>query len=1114
MSLTVATLLTLTFTALLFAFAWLVERRGERIRALRNMRHIAFTLALGVYCSSWTFYGAVGSAVRDGWNYLPIYLAPILLLVAAPRFLQRLADGVAHEGATTVSDFIAARFGNDLVLARLVTITALLGSIPYVALQLRSIGNAMAIVSGHPVAVPAMSVAAALLALFAMLFGARRFELSGRSEGLVYAIGLDSLFKVMALVAVAAFAGAVLFQTEPAQLQASLAQLAPSFRPESLSIQTAVIFLISGCAIIALPRQFYMGLVEAQRPTDLVKARLGLAAYIALMAALVLPIALAGHAVLGPAVTPDLYVLQLPAARGNAAILAFALLGGVGAAASMAIVDSTALATMVSNDLVSASVIRERGEQGAGEIGRRMLLIRRVAIASIMLLALCWALLVSPKDSLASIGLIAFAAIAQFTPHLILAANGGGRDPVAGRTSLAVGLALWSYTLALPPIVPANWLAYLSAGPFDPLQLFGIGSADPLVHGVTWSLGANLAILGMFTARRIGAPRLPRLRGQRRLANLGELVQLTASFVGQDVAEANLQGAGPGAPIDGKSAQRAQELISRVVGAASARALIASALDGGSLSLPQVARLLDASGQNLRFSRQLLAATFENIDAGISVVDSKMNLVAWNSRYLELFDYPPGLVRVGVPVAELIRHNARRGDFGPGDSEFHVAKRLDHMRREGQHSFERRRSDGRVIKTVGGPMPGGGYVMSFTDITEEVRVRDELESTLDQLEARVADRTRELSDAARRLAKADHEKTRFLAAASHDLLQPLHAARLFTAALQREAAPDKQPLIRRVDSAIVAAEDLLRALLDISKLDAGGVKPTFETIELRPFLTDLVESFRPLASEKGLDLRLGPMPGSVCTDPGLLRSVMQNFLTNAIRYTPSGAILVGVRRRDALWRIDVIDSGVGIAPDKLQAIFGEFVRVGEVEVEGLGLGLALVERIARLLGGSVDVASIPGSGSRFSLALPMGDGRQIASPLAMHPIGAAVQRRLSVLVVDNDRRIVEASTALLKAIGHQVRGAENTAGALEWCAWADVVLADYLLNDGENGLSLIEAMRERRPGLPAVLITAESSELITARAARLGVPVLAKPAASSDIEAFLAGVSVLEIKTE
>ncbi|MDZ7895991.1 MAG: PAS-domain containing protein [Sphingobium sp.] len=154
--------------------------------------------------------------------------------------------------------------------------------------------------------------------------------------------------------------------------------------------------------------------------------------------------------------------------------------------------------------------------------------------------------------------------------------------------------------------------------------------------------------------------------------------------------------------------------------------------------------------------------------------------------------------------------------------EFHVEKRLGHMRRGMIHSFERQRTDGRVIKTIGGPMPGGGYVTSFIDVTEEARIRDELERTLAQLESRVAERTRELSEANRRLALAAQDKTRFLAAASHDLLQPLHAARLFTAALAREAAPPAQTLVERVDKSIIAAEALLRALLDISRLDAGG----------------------------------------------------------------------------------------------------------------------------------------------------------------------------------------------------------------------------------------------------------------------------------------------------
>jgi Na+/proline symporter len=334
-----AALLALGLVLALFCVAAIAERRAARA-ARSPLRTAAYTLALGVYCSSWTFYGAVGSLVRDGWKYLPIYAAPILALLFAPGFFRRLGEAVSAERATTVSDFIAARFGSDIVVARLVTVIALLGSVPYVALQLRSIGIALRIGSGLALEQPVMIAAAVLLALFAILYGARRFELAGRSEGLLYAIGLDSLVKLLALLAVALLAMGVIFRQGEQSALAGVARFAALFRPEHLSIDTLVIGLIAALAIIGLPRQFYMGLVEARGPGDFVRARFGFAAYIALMAALVLPIALAGFMVLPPATTPDVYVLALPAAIGSPLVLSIALVGGISAAASMAVVNA------------------------------------------------------------------------------------------------------------------------------------------------------------------------------------------------------------------------------------------------------------------------------------------------------------------------------------------------------------------------------------------------------------------------------------------------------------------------------------------------------------------------------------------------------------------------------------------------------------------------------------------------------------------------------------------------------------------------------------------------------------------------------------------------------
>ena len=827
------------------------------------------------------------------------------------------------------------------------------------------------------------------------------------------------------------------------------------------------------------------------------------------MAVMALPIALAGASMVQAEAGADLYVLQIPALAGSNAVLVLALVGGISAAASMVIVDSTALATMVSNDLIFPALLqRDRSDAAEGAFGRRMLRVRRASILGIVAASLAWALLIPAENTLASIGLVAFAAMAQFTPHLILATQGGGRDALAARVSLGIGFALWLYTLALPPILPDGWMMALQGTLADPMRLFGIGNASPLVHGVAWSLGCNLVAYSLVAARKVQArPLLWQLRGAQKISDLDDLARLTASFVGTERALAEFPDAAPGVAITRAAAQRARDLIARVVGASSARALVASALAGSQMSLADVTRLLGERGQSLRFSRELLAATFENVDAGISVVDADMNLIAWNSQYLDIFGYPPGLVRVGTPIADLIRYNARLGDFGSEDIEHHVDKRLMHMRRGQPHSFERQRKDGRVIKTVGGPMPGGGYVTSFTDISDEARMRDELERTLAELEQRVADRTQELSSANRQLAEATRDKTRFLAAASHDLLQPLHAARLFTAALTRDAEPGTQMLARRIDSAIGAADGLIRALLDISRLDAGGVEPSPEPVALAPFLTDLVESFAPMADDKALALRIGTLGGDVHTDPGLLRSILQNFLSNALRYTPEGGVLIGTRRRGGRIRIDIVDTGVGIAADQIDTIFAEFTRLGAVEAEGLGLGLALSERIARLLGGVIEVRSVPGKGSRFSLSLPAAAAHRAPAPAQPMPLASARGQALKVLVIDNDPLIVEGTVSLLTLLGHRVTGAGDPDTALALAGPFDAALVDFHLGAAIDGLALIAALRSRHPALPAALVTAQGSRDVARRAADMGVVLIAKPAGADLIGGFLASVA-------
>lgn len=414
----------LVYALVLFAFASWAE--GTRNLALKaKMRSPAYPLALAVYCTSWTYYGAVGSAVSDGWTYLPIYLGPMLVFLFAPKFLRRLVDSVKAEGANSISEFIGGRFGNSQIVAALVTTLALLGSVPYIALQLRSLGTTYALVSGSPSKPMATAIAAAGLALFAMIYGTRRYEVASRSDSILFAVSIESLVKLGGLV-IAGGAALMMINSapEPALAQ-GLHKMALNFAPSRIGIDFFVIAFLSMAAIICLPRQFYVMVIEAQSGRDIDRARWPFIAYILATLLLVLPISAAGLALLPGTVRTDLYVLQLPLSHGLNGLAIIVFLGGFSAATAMVLVETIALSTMVSNDLIAPFLLRSKRWGEGVDMGGAVLIIRRLVIAIIMAAAVGWALGIKDNERLASIGLVAFAAMAQFAPVLILSVLGG-----------------------------------------------------------------------------------------------------------------------------------------------------------------------------------------------------------------------------------------------------------------------------------------------------------------------------------------------------------------------------------------------------------------------------------------------------------------------------------------------------------------------------------------------------------------------------------------------------------------------------------------------------------------------------------------------------------------
>jgi signal transduction histidine kinase/CheY-like chemotaxis protein len=475
-----------------------------------------------------------------------------------------------------------------------------------------------------------------------------------------------------------------------------------------------------------------------------------------------------------------------------------------------------------------------------------------------------------------------------------------------------------------------------------------------------------------------------------------------------------------------------------------------------------------------------------------------MKLVAWNSRYQEMFALPDHLASVGTSIADLIRYNLQQSGMPEEEIEEQVARRLDHMRAGRQHRLEREQPDGRIMRIVGNPAPGGGYVTSYSDITADRRAEQALEQ-------KVAERTRQLSEANAALEAATRSKTRFLAAASHDLIQPLNAARLFASALGEEVRGRDQlvRLVRDLDGSISSADRVIRTLLDISKLDGGGIKPRPEPVALNDILDEMEREFAVQARDKGLDLRRVHTSAWVTTDRGLLTSVVRNLTSNAIRYTRKGGVLLGVRRSGEEVELCVYDTGPGIAEDDVERLFGEFQRGESGDREGLGLGLAIVRRIASLLRVEVVTRSVRGSGSRFAVRLPVLRRGARAAPERMRRASTLLDAK--VLVVDNDPSALSATAALLGKWGLRVVCASGKQEALAVAPTApDVVIMDFRLDGRDRGDGVFEDLCKvwkARP--PAILLTAEAGEETGQAAARMGANRLLKPSSPAALRALI-----------
>ena len=673
----------LGYIVLLFVVASYGDRMRERGR-LGHSRQLIYPLSLAIYCTSWTFFGSVGLASRTGYDFITIYLGPIVMIGLGWPLIVRIVRLAKAQNITSIADFIAARYGKSQAVAATVALIAIIGTIPYIALQLKavsaSLGTILSQISDQPgVTQPVLGdialFVAFAMATFAVLFGTRHIDATEHQDGLMLAIAAESIVKLFAFLAVGVFVTFIMFDG-PGHLFARAMEherIAAVLTREPQLGNFVAMTLLSLFAIVLLPRQFHVTVVENNNETEVRRAAWLFPLYLVLINLFVVPIAIAGLLTF-PAgkVDSDMFVLALPLSAGSDVLTIVAFIGGLSAATAMVIVETVALAIMVSNDIVVPLVIKRRAGFIAGrrDVGSLLLFVRRVAIFVILFLAYMY-YRSAGEAQLASIGLLAFAAVAQLAPAFfggLFWRRGTGRGAIAGMT---VGLLVWAYTLLLPNFADIGLVGQqiLTSGPLGltllrPQALFGLDAA-PLVHGVIWSLSLNLLAYvacslawapasieqlqaDVFVPSNL-APITPSFRLWRSSVTVEELSTTVARYLGEERTTLVVRELRGGAAHQPRSQARSgfpaaalrRASLASAIGAASSRLVLSLLLRKRTVSTQAALKLLDDANTAIQYNREILQTALDHVRQGIAVFDKDLLLICWNRRFGEILDLPP-----------------------------------------------------------------------------------------------------------------------------------------------------------------------------------------------------------------------------------------------------------------------------------------------------------------------------------------------------------------------------------------------------------------------------------------------------------------------------------------
>lgn len=655
----------LSYVAILFAVAFLAERRAAAGHSDWLQSPLIYTLSLSIYCTAWTFYGAVGYAARSGLEFVTIYLGPTLVMVGWWWILRRLVRIGRSQRLTSIADMISSRFGKSTLLGVVVTVISVVAATPYIALQLQSVTLSFAVFAQSGAQAwdttdfnaTAMWVAIGL-AVFTILFGTRNLDVNERHHGIVMAIAVEAVVKLMALLAVGVF---VVWGVSggPSEMLNRIETSDITLWDQDHGRWISLIFL-SAAAFLCLPRMFQVLVVENADERHLRVASWAFPLYLFLMSLFVVPIAVVGLDLLPPGSNPDLFVLTVPLAQGQEGLAVLSFLGGFSSATSMVIVAAIALATMVSNHIVVPIWLRLNGGQGAmmsGDVRHVILLARRLSIAGVLALGFIYYRMSGGGTALAAIGLISFTGTVQVLPALIGGMFWRGATRIGAACGLVTGLVIWTWTLFLPSFGVGAVISQtvMEAGPYGiawlrPHAFFGIEGMDPLVHGILWSMLLNGAMFVFGSLCSFPAP-LERLQGAqfvnvfersvaapawtRAAAGAEDLLVMSQRILGSREAQAIFEREAAQQGLPGTLPEATPQFIERLerelagsVGAATAHAMIGQLTGGSVVSVEDLIAVADEAAQILEYSNMLKAKSAEQERTARALRDANAKLTA------------------------------------------------------------------------------------------------------------------------------------------------------------------------------------------------------------------------------------------------------------------------------------------------------------------------------------------------------------------------------------------------------------------------------------------------------------------------------------------------------